>query len=125
MDGSGADHEIRQGSPGTTKEIILDLRFRILDWGKGNTQRLGIRCPRFSCGNLKSKIQNLKSRLGTLIFLLVLAESASAAESLNWQKEWDWLKRPRRKDSSRSTVVKKLRIRILSRDSTKISLLSR
>ena len=24
-----------------------------------------------------------------LIFLLVLAESASAAESLNWQKEWE------------------------------------
>jgi iron(III) transport system substrate-binding protein len=88
MDGSSANHEVRQRSAGAEKALILDFGFSILDWG---TPRIGsgaIGVLRLLSDNPKSKIGNPKLAAVVFAGLFGFASAVGGGEPTKWQDEW-------------------------------------
>jgi len=66
--------------------MILDFRFRILDWRTEELWQVIAGLIRFLPGNPKSKIQNRKC--AAILVALLLGGLAQAAEQPKWQAEW-------------------------------------
>src|SRR5262245_55787910 len=85
MDGSGTVQEIRKGSLGAEKKVILGFRFWILDYGEEGRSRPSLGYVEFCSENRKSKIENPKlAALAALLWVGVVW----AGEAPKWKEEW-------------------------------------